>query len=73
MEEFFTIEITFIPARELLTDALALAIQYERTVYDSLYLALSVREQCQLITAYEKLYNAIGQRFPNMILLANWK
>lgn len=72
LEEFFTIDITFTPARDLLPDALALAIQHERSVYDSLYLALSMREQCPFVTADEKLYNAVGRKFPSMMLLANW-
>ncbi len=72
LEEFLTTEIVYTSAEELLNDAYNLALRYERSVYDSLYLALSVREQCQLITADERLYNAVGRKFPNMTLLANW-
>lgn len=32
---------------------------YQRTVYDCLYLALAVREGCQMVTADERLYNRL--------------
>lgn len=44
----------------LLIAALVIACQYERTVYDSLYLALAVRERTVMVTADEKLYNALA-------------
>lgn len=56
----------------LLDDAYRLAVTYKRTVYDSLYLALSLREQCQFVTADERLVNAVGNTFSNIIWLANW-
>jgi predicted nucleic acid-binding protein len=71
-EEFLMSEIAYTSAEELLTDAYNLALQHERSVYDSLYLALSVREQCQLVTAGERLYNAISKAMTNVVLLANW-
>lgn len=44
----------------------------KRTVYDSLYLALSLREGCQFVTADEKFANAVGSSFPSIVWLANW-
>ncbi len=35
-------------------------------VYDMLYVALSIRENCRLLTADEKLVNAIGAARPNV-------
>lgn len=72
LNEFLVTEIVYTPAEELLPDAYNLAVQYQRSVYDSLYLALGVRERCRLVTADEKLVNAIGQAMPNLVLLANW-
>jgi predicted nucleic acid-binding protein len=46
----------------LLPDALALAIQTDRTAYDCLYAALAVREQCALVSSDECLVNALTQR-----------
>ena len=45
---------------------------YERTVYDSLYIALSVREHCLYITADEKLVHAVSKAFPNTVWIAQW-
>jgi predicted nucleic acid-binding protein len=56
----------------LLDDAYRLAVAHKRTVYDMLYLALSLRAGCQFVTADEKLVNAIGPAFSNVVWLANW-
>jgi predicted nucleic acid-binding protein len=48
------------PSRDLAEAALAIAINTGRTVYDSLYVALAVREEAPLVTADERLYNAIS-------------
>ncbi len=56
----------------LLDDAYRLAVTYKRTVYDSLYLALSLRIGCRFVTADERLVNAVGATFSNVIWLANW-
>ncbi|WP_407895734.1 type II toxin-antitoxin system VapC family toxin [Scytonema sp. NUACC26] len=34
-----------------------MAISLERTVYDCFYLALAIRQRCQLVTADKKFYN----------------
>ncbi|WP_238360602.1 type II toxin-antitoxin system VapC family toxin [Iningainema tapete] len=36
-----------------------IALQTQRTVYDSLYLALALTERCPMITAGKKFYNAL--------------
>lgn len=43
----------------LLEQALDIALATGRTVYDSIYLALAVSLDCKLVTADQKLYNAI--------------
>ena len=47
------------PSAALLPSAFELAIELDRTVYDSLYLALAVAEECAWITADAKLHAAI--------------
>ena len=47
------------PSAVLLPSAFELAIELDRTVYDSLYLALAVAEECAVITADAKLHAAI--------------
>jgi predicted nucleic acid-binding protein len=51
--------IVFTPALDLLPDALRIATSTGRTVYDSLYVALAVARQCRLVTADQRLYNAL--------------
>ena len=49
---------------ELLDKAFEIATAFERTVYDSVYVALAVQTQSQLITADERLVNSLAARFP---------
>ncbi len=66
------IAFTLVSTRDLLEEAYRLAVTHQRAVYDMLYLALSLRAGCQFVTADEKLVNAIGSVFPNVVWLANW-
>lgn len=52
----------------LLNSALQLAIRYDRSVYDSLYIALALAEECQFVTADRRLYNALAPVFPGTML-----
>ena len=52
------------PSATLLELALRIGIEYERTVYDSVYVALAVQSGRELITADEKLANALAAYFP---------
>ncbi len=72
IQEFKTISFVLTPISILFDEAFQIAVKYKRSFYDSLYLALSVKENCEFVTADEKLYNAVKQDFPKMILLANW-
>jgi predicted nucleic acid-binding protein len=57
-------EFPTIPALKLLDRAFQIAADYGRTVYDSLYVALAVQTGAHLITADERLANALAARFP---------
>jgi predicted nucleic acid-binding protein len=48
----------------LLPDALKIAFAYDRCVYDCLYVALAVQSKLDLITADERLANALAARLP---------
>ena len=48
----------------LLDSAFAIAQQYNRSFYESLYVALAVAQQATLITADEKLANATAAYLP---------
>ena len=56
----------------LLEEAYHLAVTHQRTVYDAMYLALSLREHCRWVTADERIVNALGAIFPQIIWVANW-
>lgn len=72
LDLFQQIQLKIFPADELLKDAYQFAVNYQRTVYDSLYVVLSIRENCKFITADEKLYNAIYRHIPNIHLIKDW-
>jgi len=69
---FRELNIELTPTVELLEEALRIAMTHERTVYDSLYIALSEREKCVYITADERLANAVSKSFPKTVWVANW-
>ena len=48
----------------LLERAFSIATVFDRTVYDSLYVALAVQSGTQLVTADERLANALAAHFP---------
>ncbi|HEY0737705.1 MAG TPA: type II toxin-antitoxin system VapC family toxin [Herpetosiphonaceae bacterium] len=72
LAKFQALTFTLAPTTVLLDDAYHLAVTHQRTVYDSLYLALSLREQCPFITADERFVNAVQNTFPQVIWIANW-
>ncbi|HEV3258446.1 MAG TPA: type II toxin-antitoxin system VapC family toxin [Gemmataceae bacterium] len=72
LDAFRTLSFVLTPTAALLDDAYRLAVAHRRTVYDAMYLALSVREKCRLVTADEKLVNALASAFPNLVWVANW-
>jgi len=49
---------------DLVREALELALSHGRTVYDSLYVALAMESRSELITADERLANALAARLP---------
>lgn len=73
IDEFRKLRFVLTPGIDLLDDAYRLAVAYQRTVYDALYIALSVREQCPFVTADEKTVNALSAVFPNVTWVINWK
>lgn len=72
INKFRALHFTFTPTAALLDDAYKIAVRHRRTVYDALYLALSLREGCQFVTADEKFVNAVSASFPNVVWLATW-
>jgi predicted nucleic acid-binding protein len=58
------LEITTFPCADLLPQAFDIALAHDRTVYDSVYVALAVRSESELITADEHLANALAAYLP---------
>ena len=52
------------PSEPLLSQALDIAVEQGRTVYDSIYVSLAKSINAELITADEKLANALAGRYP---------
>ena len=48
----------------LLPQALAIALAHDRSVYDCLYVALAIQFKTEMITADERLANALAARMP---------
>jgi predicted nucleic acid-binding protein len=55
-------------AGPLLDQAMSLALTYQRSFYDSLYVALALQEGCQMVTADQRLYNALHLALPDTLL-----
>jgi predicted nucleic acid-binding protein len=57
-------ELPTVPSLILVNSALSIALKYGRTLYDCVYVALAVRSNAELVTADEKLANALASYFP---------
>ena len=73
LADLLTLQVPLVPATSLVQSALQLALQYQRTLYDALYLTLAQERNCDLITADERFFNALRAQFPQLQLLRNWQ
>ena len=53
-----------VPSLMLFSEALQIALTYDRRLYDCLYVALAVQAKTEWITADERLANALAARLP---------
>ncbi len=60
------------PSYPLLARALDIAVKYDRSVYDALFVALADDMQLTGVTADEPLWRAVHEDFPNIVLLRDW-
>jgi predicted nucleic acid-binding protein len=72
LDSFRALTFTLTSASVLLAEAYALAVAHHCTVYDALYVALSVREHCPLVTADQKLIAALKTSFSHVMWVADW-
>ncbi len=61
------------PANRLLVAALEIAVKYDHTIYDALFVALVHDLGLPGVTADEPLWQAVRADFPTIILLRNWQ
>jgi predicted nucleic acid-binding protein len=59
-DAFDAMPLELVAARTLLPAALHIALALDRTVHESLYVALAAAQKCPLVTADRKLYAAIA-------------
>lgn len=71
-EEFVDLGIPLEPIAPSMSAALKIALRYGRSIYDSLYVALALEMGWDLVTADEKLYNALHSSLPAVRLLRDW-
>jgi len=60
LREMLQMPVAVTPSMDLLPQAFEIATEYDRTVYDSLYLALAVRAEAVMLTADQRLANALA-------------
>jgi predicted nucleic acid-binding protein len=53
-----------VPSLALLEDAYGVSIAFDRSVYDSIYVSLALVSKADLITADERLANALAAHLP---------
>lgn len=53
-----------VSSHSLMPDALEVALRYDGSVYDCLYVALAIQFKIEMITADERLANALAARLP---------
>jgi predicted nucleic acid-binding protein len=55
------IAVETLSCRDLAVDAYRIAVAYGRSVYDAMYLALAIKSNTRLITADDRLFNALAK------------
>jgi predicted nucleic acid-binding protein len=63
-DQFKSRDFQTVPSQILLPEALKLACNYDRNIYDCIYVALAVESHTQLVTADERLVNNMAAYFP---------
>jgi len=57
---FLRLPLRITPSENLIESALQIAIQFDRTTYDSLYVALAIKTDSTMVTADKRLVNALA-------------
>ena len=62
--DFARRDFTTVPSLALFSEALNIAVTHDQSIYDCFYAALAVEAKADLITADERLANALAARVP---------
>jgi predicted nucleic acid-binding protein len=73
MKDLLSCRVEIQSSIELLESAMEIAVRYERTVYDALFVALSNSRQLTALTADEPLFNAVHRDYPRVALFRDWQ
>ena len=57
-------DLVTLASESLIEQALSIALTFDRTMYDSIYIALAVATQREFVTGDERLANALAAHFP---------
>ena len=66
--DVFDLFVTLRPDDRVFYRAFAVALEHGRSFYDALYVALALQEGCRLVTADERLVNALRPSFGDTML-----
>jgi len=61
------------PSRSRLQAAFEIAARYDRSVYDTLFVAIAHEMRLPGVTADEPLWRSVHADFPNIVLLRDWR
>jgi predicted nucleic acid-binding protein len=64
VQDMLSHKLLTVASRPLVQRAFSIGSAYNCSVYDCIYVALAEEFGCEMITADEKLVNALGSRFP---------
>ena len=67
LQDFRKLPLRIHPAEEIAGAAWSLASGFDRSFYDSLYLALAASQSCSMVTADRRLWNAVGSALPFLV------
>jgi predicted nucleic acid-binding protein len=61
LSAFQALDLQLYPTSILLPSAMELAVALDRSVYDSLYLALAIAQECPLVTADRRFHRVVSE------------
>jgi len=64
IDEMMERKLITVPSGTLVKAAFRIASSFDRTVYDAIYVALAIEADAELVTADERLANALAARLP---------